>query len=337
MKLICSRLIGVRLGYRLLAAGLCYWLGVSILFMNPPASAQSGTASVGPWASKGFVTHRFESSDGVTLRYHEKSPASKPVAASGNEQRSHPTLIFVPGWAMPGWIWADMANRFADQYRVLVFDPRGQGASDIAATGYNYPRRSLDIAEMIQASQAQSPVLIGWSLGGLESLQFLHHHHAKLSAQQKIRGLVLVDHSVGVGKPPVWDPTFFSRLRADQAKAMAGFVRGMYQSSPSPAYLADLTQAALKLPLEPSLQLLSQPVPREFWRDTIVNADIPIAYYVIPKFAEQAQIIKELKPGLTIQVFPQAGHALFVDAPKAFETALRNFFSSAYLSLPPSR
>jgi non-heme chloroperoxidase len=289
-------------------------------------------AKLSPNLPTGFEQKSFLTSDQVRLSYYE----AKPMTPASS------TLLFVPGWSMPGWIWFDVAKQWTNKHRVIVFDPRGQGKSDVAASGYEYKRRAADIAELISACNCSQITLIGWSLGGLEALQYTHQFQA-----ENLAALVLVDHSVGVGKPPSWDPTFFNRLRADHPKAMAGFVRGMFAKPLPASALKQLTDAALHLPLQPALDLLSQPVPREFWRDAVVNAPVPVLYLVIPKFTEQAQIIKELKERnteqgskkntntITIRVFDGLGHALFIDDATGFNTELGEMLKRSYPAAKP--
>ena len=70
----------------------------------------------------GNVTdHFFLSSDGVRLHYLEAGPSA-----------AH-TLVFVPGWTIPAWIWMPQIQALSRRYHVVAFDPRGQG--DSAAPG----------------------------------------------------------------------------------------------------------------------------------------------------------------------------------------------------------
>ena len=50
---------------------------------------------------------------------------------------------------MPGWIFAPEQKYFSKHYQVVEFDPRGQGASEIAPTGYNQNRRGADIGDLL--------------------------------------------------------------------------------------------------------------------------------------------------------------------------------------------
>ncbi|MEK7735050.1 MAG: alpha/beta hydrolase, partial [Pseudomonadota bacterium] len=77
----------------------------------------------------------FTASDGARLHYLE----------AGRGQ----TLVFVPGWTMPAYVWQAQIDHFARHYRVIAFDPRGQGRSSIPANGYTPERRALDIKELL--------------------------------------------------------------------------------------------------------------------------------------------------------------------------------------------
>src|SRR5947207_4384199 len=77
----------------------------------------------------------FTTSDGVRLHVIEAGPVN-----------GH-TLVLVPGWTMPAWIFQSQIQYFATEYHVVALDPRGQGDSDIAASGYDQYRRGQDIAE----------------------------------------------------------------------------------------------------------------------------------------------------------------------------------------------
>jgi non-heme chloroperoxidase len=333
--ILCARLTLVRSVVAFLQAARAASFVASLLILtilNITYPKDALAAKLSPSVPVGFEQKSFLTSDQVRLTYYEAKP-NKPITS---------TLVFVPGWSMPGWIWFDVAKQWSTKHRVIVFDPRGQGQSDVAASGYEYKRRAADIAELIAACNCSQITLIGWSLGGLEALQYTHQFQA-----ENLAALVLVDHSVGVGKPPSWDPTFFNRLRADHAKTMAGFVRNMFAKPNSALALKQLTDAALRLPLQPALDLLSQPVPREFWRDAVVNAPVPVLYLVIPKFAEQAQIIKDLKEKniaqsatnttntITTRVFDGLGHALFIDDATGFNAELGELLKRSYPAAKP--
>ena len=265
----------------------------------------------------------FTTSDGVRLHYLEAGAAHRDIGS--------PIIAFVPGWTMPAWIWQAQLEHLAPRHRVIALDPRGQGRSDIAATGYDYARRAADIAEWLAAAGASTNVvLVGWSLGVLESLQFMHDTRQRQArAEAPVRALVLVDNSVGVGDPPASDPTFFSRLRGKRRETVSAFVNSMFKRAPDPRWLDELTNDALRTPLQASIDLLRQVRAREFWRDALYATRQRVLYAYTPKFAQQGAIVKARMPGLEARLFADAGHALFVDDAASFNQLLDGFIERA--------
>jgi microsomal epoxide hydrolase len=252
--------------------------------------------------SKYFVT-----SDGVRLHVLEATPRA-PLA---------PVIAFVPGWSMPAAIWQAQLGSLAKDHRVAALDPRGQGRSQIPPSGYTAERRADDIAEFV--ARYPKVVLVGWSLGALEALQYVVAH-----GQSKLAGLVLVDSSVGEPPiPPAGD--FRGALERNRAQAIDLFVRAMFRTPRPDTEIAQLTSEALQLPLEASLALLAYPFPREHWRAAAHAVRVPLLYVVTPQFAEQASNLKRNRPQFEIAVFEDAGHALFVDEPERFNALLEDF------------
>src|SRR5690349_16179823 len=79
----------------------------------------------------------FVTSDGVRLHYLEAGPPN-----------AH-TIVFIPGWTMPAWIWVSQIQAFSARYHVIAFDPRGQGDSAVPPGGYEPIRRGQDINELL--------------------------------------------------------------------------------------------------------------------------------------------------------------------------------------------
>ena len=291
-----------------------------ILIMVLLVSSICGAVRAAPSFSlpTGFSSKSFQTSDQVRLQYYESTLAA---ASTAGVSTSSPTLVFVPGWTMPGAIWFEQAAKISKYYRVLVLDPRGQGKSQVPENGYTYARRAADIADLIAHCKCRQVLLVGWSLGGLETLQYVADYKAA-----NLAGIVLVDHSVGTGTPPkAMDPTLFQKIRSDQRAAMAGFSRNMFKIKPPQQWLDQLIDSTLSMSGANSIALLSQPTPREFWRDAFLKAPVPILYAVMPRFAEQAQIMKTARPDIRVEIFENAGHALFIDDAQGFNRVLADF------------
>lgn len=266
-------------------------------------------------AERPRASHAFRTTDGVTLRWFEAGPGT------GTEL----PLVFVPGWTMPAELWRSQVDHFGRMRRTLAFDPRGQGASDLAPSGYTLDRRTADIAEFLASARVDRAVVVGWSLGVLELL-----HYLRRNGDERIAAVVLVDNSIGEQPPPP-PSDFVKRLRADREATVARFVAGMFRAPQSDTFLADLTRQSLRMPLKDSIALLSYPVPREQWKDAVYAIRRPVLYVVTPRLAGQAENFRRNRPDADVHVFENAGHALFLDDPGRFNQVLEAFLTRAVL------
>lgn len=270
-------------------------LGLAALWVTPVAASARDLA--------------FTTSDRVHLH----------VIEAGDPARN--TIVFIPGWTMPAWIFQQQLNNFSSRYHVLALDPRGQGESDIAPSGYTYQRRGEDIAELIAANGNRPVVLVGWSLGVLDSLAYVSEYGDRLVA-----GLVLIDNSIGEEPAPVASRVPAQRgPRLGREEQMRRFVRGMFTRSPGEAYLDRLTEDALRTPPAAAAALGNYAVQRTFWREAVYSVKRPILYIVRPRFAAQAANLAAKDPFAETALFETAGHALFVDDAQKFNALLLDF------------
>jgi microsomal epoxide hydrolase len=251
----------------------------------------------------------FATSDGVRLHYTDTG-------------RGH-TIVLIPGWTMPGWIFQPQITDLGRSYRVIAFDPRGQGQSDVPEDGYEPYRRGQDIAELLAHLGGGPPLLLGWSLGVLDALAYVHEH-----GDAQLAGMVLVDNSVGENPPPALErgpPAGRHRRALDRAALMQSFVRSMFARPEPVDYLRALTEATLRTPQQAAAELLAYPVPRTFWRDAVFSTTRPVLYLVRPGLAGQAQNLEIDHPGAECVVLRGVGHAMFVDDPAGFDALVRGF------------
>nr|WP_282961756.1 alpha/beta hydrolase [Plastoroseomonas hellenica] len=250
----------------------------------------------------------FTSSDGVRLHYVDAG-------------RGRP-LVLVPGWCMPAWIWEQQVAALAFSHRVIAFDPRSQGQSQIATRGHEPGRRGRDIMELIAQLGLPRVVLVGWSLGVLDGLAAIAEH-----GDQRIAGLILVDNSVGEGPAPsgASRSRFIPALRQRREPTVRGFVASMFRTPQPPDYLDRLSRDVLRVPLQASIDLLSYPRPREYWRDAVYGTRRPVLYAIRPNFAVQGEALAARHPDARVEVFEGAGHALFVDEASRFNGLLAEF------------
>jgi non-heme chloroperoxidase len=274
------------------------------------ACAAPVTAPGAPPQSRFFTT-----SDGVRLHYLE--------AGSAEAQ----TLVFVPGWTMPAWIWDRQIAAFSPSHHVIAFDPRGQGQSEAPAAGYDPARRGRDLGELIEQVDKRPVVIVAWSLGVLDTLAYVGQ-----SGDSHVAALVLVDNSVGEEPAPQSSTARPSASKGyvpapPHAEEMRRFVPSMFATPQDPAYLDRLTEASLRTPEFAAKQLRAYPMPRSYWRDALYSTDKPVLYVVRPRWKAQADNVVRNRKSAEMAVFDHAGHALFVDQPERFDALLTDFLA----------
>lgn len=257
------------------------------------------------------ITRRsFQTSDAVTLSFLE--------AGAEFASDKSPTIALIPGWLMPAAIWQEQLESFGRRHHTLAFDPRGQGESQIPPTGYTAERRATDLQEFL--APRSRVLLIGWSLGAIEALQYVH-----MFGKARLTGLVLVDSSVGEEPAPKPGGNFKQRLREDRDKTLRNFMQAIFAKPRSEKELAELVRGAKRMTVEDSVALLDYPYERAHWRSIARAFDKPFLYVVTPQFEQQALNLKKNRPATQIEVFKKAGHALFADEPERFNALIEKF------------
>lgn len=280
-----------------------FWLAACVVVAALPALATAETVA----------RRTFRTSDGVKLSLIE--------AGTRNRDEAAPTIAFIPGWCMPGEIWRQQLEALAAHYHTLALDPRGQGRSDIPRTGYTAERRAADIDEFLRP--LSNVVLVGWSLGAIEALQYLD-----MFGSEKVAALVLVDSSVGEEPAPAPSSGFIDGLKRNRNATLDRFIRAIFSKPRPKAEIDALLRGAKRMPLENSIALLSYPLPRTHWKEIAHAFDKPLLYVVTPQFAAQASNLAANRPGTRVEIFERAGHALFVDEPERFNALLTDFVAA---------
>jgi len=262
-------------------------------------------------------SHYFKTSDGVELHYLE--------AGQGEN-----TIVFIPGWLMPASIFERQLLVLSNHYRVLALDPRSQGKSQLTGLSHAPARRTQDIEELLTAAKVNQFILAGWSLGVLEVLDYLSKNKPT-----GLKGLILIDNSVGEGKPPPARNTNFTKTMQDPAsreKYLRDFSQSMFREPAPQTMMQAILDSVLRVPPNIALQLINQPYPRTHWSRALAGQQVPVLYAIRPRFQDQANdlLLKRNKKLIQVEIFDSAGHALFVDDAKRFNSVALAFSNMAF-------
>lgn len=104
---------------------------------------------------------------------------------------SGPAIVLCHGLvfgSMATWYFS-VAAKLAQRYRVILFDKRGHGKSDMTASGYDIDTLASDLAAVIEHTvpRGEDVTVMGHSYGALVALRYT------LSRKRRLRDLILVD------------------------------------------------------------------------------------------------------------------------------------------------
>lgn len=107
-----------------------------------------------------------------------------------DQQSGDISVVFVPGWTMSTDVFERQLMHFKDSkdFTAISYDPRAQGLSSIAIEGHYYEQHARDLNAFLNKLNAKRIVLVGWSSGGGDVLEYV-----RLFGSGKLAGLVLVD------------------------------------------------------------------------------------------------------------------------------------------------
>jgi len=153
----------------------------------------------------------FTTGDGVRIAYRFDGPEDAPVLMLSN---SIATSLHM---------WDGVMPDFAERFRVLRYDTRGNGASQAPAGAYSMDRFGRDVIELLDALGLERVHFLGLSLGGFIG-QWLGVH-----APERIDRLVLSNTSAHLGPPEYFDRRIEDLARdVEMTETAEGFIRNWF-------------------------------------------------------------------------------------------------------------
>ena len=183
--------------------------------MVPAPEATALAAAVSPSGeAAGHEQHRarypdttgFVEQDGIRVFYE--------VYGAGE-----PTILLLPTWSIiHSRFWKFQVPDLARRFRVITFDPRGNGSSDrpSSADGYAETEYAADALAVMDATSTRRAVLVSLSMGAQRAILLASDH------PDRVAGAVFVGPALPLrGTPPERDPIeeFMSPLDSDEGWA----------------------------------------------------------------------------------------------------------------------
>ncbi len=280
------------------------------------AVAQTGLpdASPGPFASAKFSI--VAGADGVPLNVVEVGDPSAPA------------ILLIHGFRQSylSW-WYQFGSALKTHCHIIAFDLRGHGDSGAPwrPEAYDQARPwADDVANVIKAVGVSKPLIVGWSYGGAVAMDFARYH-----PDAPVAGYVLVATTGGFLKTPAPAPDAPVRPTASpnlelNIAAVDASTRFLFPATIDAKLRDQFKAAAMRVS-----PFVDQAVARRAGYDNLdllpsLHAPITLVFggkdpVVGPATAQR---LTALLPHAKVTVFPNAGHALFIENPEMFNALL---------------
>lgn len=251
---------------------------------------------------------------GVGIRYADKGQG--------------PAVLFLHAYGLSLGMW-DSQEALAPPYRIVRFDARGFGGSEVGDAVLTMARIADDAAVLIDRLRLGPVILVGCSMGGYAALSFAQKHAPLL------RGLVLVDtraaadtHEARKGRGDL-----AARVLKEGASAALDFFLPRVFGETTKNTRADVVARLRDMMLASSPQGLSDglhglatrqdatPLLREISVPTLVICGEEDE--ITPR--AEAEILQRGIKGAELAMIPGAGHLPSMETPEAFNSVLLGF------------
>jgi pimeloyl-ACP methyl ester carboxylesterase len=247
-------------------------------------------------------------------------------------QGTGPALIFLHAFPLGLSMWDDQLPSLATAARIIRFDARGFGASSLNDGPLLMDRIADDAAALLDHLGVEQAVVAGCSMGGYACFAMVRRHPAR------VRALVLQDTRAGSDPPEAqtYRATLADRVLAEGAGVAADtFVPrllGVTTQRERPEIVAHVRGTILANRPRGIADALHGLSARPDSTPTLADVRVPTLVVcgeedVITPPAESEAMARAVR-GARLALVPRAGHLPNVEAPAAYDDALRGFLAS---------
>lgn len=263
------------------------------------------------------MTERHVSHDGLRFRIRLDGPEGAPW------------MVFSNSLVTDLSIWDPQVEAFADRFRILRYDQRGHGGTDVPAAAPSLSLLADDAAALMREVGASAAVFAGVSMGAATGLCLAQRRPelvARLIASdgqavtapggaQSWAERIAIGQRDGMGAyaEATLQRWFSARSKRDGNPAMAR-VRGMVEATPLEGFVACAT-ALQDYDVRAGLPAMRQPT-------------LLIAGAEDGAMPASMRALADLIPGARFVEIPDAGHIPGAEQPQAFNAAVSEFLAS---------
>ena len=241
------------------------------------------------------------------------------------------TIVFSHGLLMSGHMFHAQVAAFGDRYRCVVYDHRGQGQSEVAASGYDMDTVVADAAELIRRLDCAPCHFVGLSMGGFVGLRLA------LRQPRLLRSLTLLDSSAEP-EPEKNRPRYRRMALVGRWLGFSLVGDAVMNILFGNTFLNDPTRDAEREDWKHRLlandragvtRAAKGVIERQGVAEQLSSLALPVLILVgeedVATPPEKSRLMAGRIAGARFEVIPQAGHTSTVENPQAVNAALGHF------------
>jgi 3-oxoadipate enol-lactonase len=246
------------------------------------------------------------------------------VRIAWEETGAGPTVILVQGLGYGRWGWDPVLPGLADRFRVLTFDNRGIGESDVPEGPYTAREMADDVLQVLDEAGAARAHIVGASLGGMVAQE------VAVVASDRVDRLVLCcttpGGTWGVPMPEVTVRLFQEAASLEPLVALRRFV----ENALGPEAPEELVEEIYRRRVENPPDSVGWPAQAAAGL-TFAGVDGAIAAPTLVLHGTDDNVVAvgnaELFAGARVELFPGCGHLFFWEQPDRFVRIVTEFLT----------
>ena len=247
------------------------------------------------------------------------------------------TIILIHGWSCNNMFFKKQVAELSRKYKVVTYDLRGHGLSEITDDGYTLERYAKDLKNLIKFLGLKNVTLVGWSMG-----THIIFDYIKQFGCNNLDKIAFIDMSTKLITDEKWTLGLYDKfsyednlntlvpMNADW-KAFAKvfipaiFAKSGYRNEEDFKWASD--QAAKNSANVLTRMWISMSV--QDYRDVLPKITIPALITFGEESclysAENSEYMRDKIKDSKLVSFPKCGHALFLEEPEMFNKILMDF------------
>ena len=254
-----------------------------------------------------------------------------------------PPLVFIHGWTSSAADWRAIMLSLRRSYRCIAIDLRGHGLTP-SRPPLTIERLAQDVHQLLEYTQVHNPMLIGWSMGGLVTFEYL-----KQFGYDHLRGVVLVDQTPRMRTDDQWNLGLFGHYTAEhvdllqvlfdtnERRVLRRFAMGIFHPKRRLLRFTMWLTSTLRARYDTkALIALAKDMAQCDYCELLPQINLPVllcygtASWLYP--GAVGEYLCDKFPQSTLVKFDHSGHCPPIEEPLKFARVLREFSQQTYVA-----